>query len=263
MNSDLIRDFGEAGLSLTLCEEPIRRLNLEIFQMDILRDHGTECFRIWRGHSGNRIDVPSFDRNLRQLILIVREPRRRFEEQVSRRMSRNSLKNHLRMTGGQVVRETGRFYVIARYTPGTERRYLCGFDERHLFVAQFEKGKTVRDAHVFLKPEELREAERSGCGGTLRQGEWFFVRPLPRERRALRAHLRGPYGIVYRKEPLGRGERPHVAERLARMDEKTFARGAVRHPDHETLVLESWRRVFPNAEIKADDFGANGLYWID
>jgi hypothetical protein len=96
------------------------------------------------------------------------------------------------------------------------------------------------------------------------QGEWFFAPLSQVEKRLLAMELeRAPY-IVRRMESLGGNGRPHVAEEVVRVEgDRLYACGAVRHPDHKTLVLEDWRRVYRNAEVRQQGFGSNGIYWID
>jgi hypothetical protein len=67
-----------------------------------------------------------------------------------------------------------------------------------------------------------------------RQGEWFFV-PAP--------EVDPPLTLVLFDAPLphGRG-RAHVMQ-FAYRDSEVFAKGAIRHPDHATLVLWGWHRV--------------------
>ena len=115
----------------------------------------------------------------------------------------------------------------------------------------------------------------------MRQGEWFFV-PTP--------WLQPEPAFVLRNEPLTRGlGKAHVMElayrtggevvyvnrrypqgiteaRFRRLPEKqrraggwtrmvrdpeVFAKGAVRHPDHATIVLRGWHRVLMNTEHQA------------
>jgi hypothetical protein len=116
----------------------------------------------------------------------------------------------------------------------------------------------------------------------VRQGEWFFV-PTP--------WLQPEPAFVLRNEPLIRGfGKAHIMElayrtggevvyvnwrnpqgiteaRFRRLSEKqhatrssytrmvrdpeVFAKGAVRHPDHATIVLRDWHRVLMNTEHQA------------
>lgn len=246
---DLFRDFQRAGLRLELPRQPIVRTNPEIFQMDIFRSRQGEAFRLWKGDDRNAVRVADVDRRIGQLTLLVREEMRTFTQSVSKYWAeRNGVP-------GRIVRETDRAFVVERSTPASLRRYLCGLDERHYFIAQFENGTTVKDAHRRLKPAEVVEAERSRPGRTLRQGEWFFL-PVPSyDRRGLDS------AKARRFASLGGNGRPHVADEVVVLNGRTYARGAVRHPDHKTLVLDDWRIVHRNAEVRPE--GDHGIYWID
>ncbi|HUA03771.1 MAG TPA: hypothetical protein VMB27_07715 [Solirubrobacteraceae bacterium] len=84
----------------------------------------------------------------------------------------------------------------------------------------------------------------------LRQGKWFFV-PAP--------EVHPPLTLVLFDEPLPREcGTAHVMQFAYRrgvswygsaggtqavLDVGVFAKGAVRHPDHATLVLRGWHRV--------------------
>lgn len=102
------------------------------------------------------------------------------------------------------------------------RRFLCGHDERHWFVAAIPEDarvSTVQQGVEALKPEEVRTAQKDAgtkrkdlhrrkTGGYVRQGEWFFV---PRPDARVRDYL------ILKDEPLRRGGgKPHVAGFLYR-----------------------------------------------
>ena len=133
-------------------------------------------------------------------------------------------------------------------------RFLCGHDERHWFVAQLpldRRTSTVRHAMEALKPEAvLREQRLKGVkhrrhrrktAAYIRQGEWFF---LPRPKMHV-GDLAERNGQLSRK-----GGKPHRVEWIYRTQggQKTFVRGAVSHPDHETIYLQVWHRVVQNNE---------------
>jgi hypothetical protein len=169
-------------------------------------------------------------------------------------------------------------------------KFLCGFDERHWFVAaipESAKGVTgITSAKDALQPEAVREAVarvrprdrfRRRNAAYVRQGEWFF---LPRW--ALVVDERD----VLRDEPLTRGRgKDHLLEFAARWggetvfvnaehpggisvaefellspsqqrsgwrqmvrDPELYAKGSVRHPDHNTIVLHGGHRVLMNTE---------------
>jgi hypothetical protein len=135
-------------------------------------------------------------------------------------------------------------------------RYLCGHDEHHWFVASLpldRRSTTVRGAMEALKPEILRrEQRRKGVKHRLhrrktaayvRQGEWFFLpRPM--------MHVGD---LAVRNGQLVRGGgKPHLVEWIYRPEgrDETFVRGAVSHPDHDTIHLQVWHRVVQNEETQ-------------
>ncbi len=194
-----------------------------------------------------------------------------------------------------------RHLVLSLQNPGAKpERFLCGFDERHWFVAAVT-GTTVPAAKDSLMPRAVREvAERAGLrradfhrrhtNAFVRQGEWFFVPAGEIETDPL---------TVLQREDLIRpgGGKPHVVDKLIRgtgemvwhhatyapngftNDEfacllapvrtapgwsrrlrvrdvgSVLARGAVRHPDHATIWLGTWHRVFINSEQRPASLG--------
>jgi hypothetical protein len=171
-----------------------------------------------------------------------------------------------------------RHLLLLDRTAGEKRKFLCGRDERHWFVAAIPDGvrgvRGVPEAKAALLPPAV--ARLQGKRAYVRQGEWFFV-PAPR--------LDADPLFVRRGEPLARpGGTPHVLElayrrggrliyvhtRTGQMigeenysrlpaqkrgywrqmvrDPELFARGAVRHPDHATIVLRDWHRVLMSRE---------------
>jgi hypothetical protein len=146
----------------------------------------------------------------------------------------------------------------------------------------------VQDAMEALKPDAVRQGEyrlrpkdrsRRSNQARIRQGEWFFL-PAP--------DVRVPPMLVLRREPLVRsnGGKPHVCEqlfrfggetvyvsgaapgglteaqyqglpdaerkqwnwRVMRRNPKMYVRGAVRHSDHKTVLLDGWHEVLSNTE---------------
>jgi hypothetical protein len=175
-----------------------------------------------------------------------------------------------------------------------KRKFLCGFDERHWFVAAVPEVlasvgnvETAKDA---LQPAAVREAvarrrpkdrHRRRNVAYVRQGEWFFVPAYEvavDPRQILRNEpLRRGWGKIHRLELAFRrgGETVYVNaahpngvtvaeygrlpdaerrsgdwERMVR-DPELYAKGAVRHPDHNTIVLHVWHRVLMNTENEA------------
>jgi hypothetical protein len=108
--------------------------------------------------------------------------------------------------------------------PAEKRKFLCGHDERHWFVAGVPETvtvKNVRDAMEALKPAGVlaslqqarvpyKHSNRRHNKGFHRQGEWFFV-PRPD---FVPEH---PEWIL-RNEPVRRGRsKPHMVEELYRI----------------------------------------------
>jgi hypothetical protein len=134
----------------------------------------------------------------------------------------------------------------------------------------------VRDSLAVVRPKDRLRRRNAAF---VRQGEWFFV-PAP--------SVRVDESAVVRKEPLARaGGTPHILELAFRRggrtvyvhptssrtlspseygrltpnrrrdwrpmtaDPELYAKGAVRHPDHATVVLRGWHRVAMNTESRA------------
>ncbi|HSS51587.1 MAG TPA: hypothetical protein VLX28_21795, partial [Thermoanaerobaculia bacterium] len=174
----LKKSFFRVPLGFKLLASPIDLRSPFIFQMDIQpsRRFG-EYFRIWPGARDNEIEVLSFDAPLRQLVLRVKEARRRFLQVVPKLSwtRRAEVEERARASGGRVISETRYDFRLELWTPAEERRFLCGMDDLHLFVAQVQEGDTVAQAHESLKPRPVREAETLWPGQIQRQGEWFFL----------------------------------------------------------------------------------------
>jgi len=135
----------------------------------------------------------------------------------------------------------------------------------------------VREAIERVRPKDAFRRRNPAC---VRQGEWFFVaapeveppvtlvlfdEPLSRGRGKAHvmqfAHRRGGQVVwVSRRYPRGISEAQYRRltdeerrgpwSRMVR-DPEVFAKGAVRHPDHATVVLRGWHRVAMNTEQAA------------
>jgi hypothetical protein len=244
-SESLERHFAAIGARLRV--RPSRR---ERPRIDVRRDRAGEFFEISLAREGGPIDleVVNVARADRHLLLLMRD--------------------------------------------GPEKsKFLCGYDERHWFVAavpEAARGVTsVATAMHALQPDVVRDAvqrqrprdpNRRRNSAYIRQGEWFFV-PLP--------GLDPPVELILRNEALRRsGGTPHVMQyayrsggetvyvnrrhpagiaaaqfrRLSEDERKqggwipmrrnaaVFARGAIRHPDHATVVLREWHQVAMNTE---------------
>lgn len=146
------------------------------------------------------------------------------------------------------------------------KRYLCGHDERHWFVAPVSGGaSTVFEAKEQLKPvvvqlvQERAGVKRKDLGkhktkGWIRQGEWFFV-PRP--------DFKPKAMEVIRNEPLRRGVgKPHMAEYCCRYGGEvvyvnpTYAPNGITERQMRVLFKQNreaqkrgWRSMMRNSEV--------------
>ena len=272
----IVDRFKAAGLELEVADTPLRDVgNSDVFQMDVAvrgrrkGSAGREVFRIWPGHPDNRLEVVGLDRGEQQLVLMVHEPSRPMvhRERIRGRLNGRDPSELLPTSPKtELVSATDDTIVFRQWTADQKRHYLCGVDERQLFIAQLPGGhSTVRDAHDALKPETLAAAAH---GSALRQGEWFFVEASAAELDMIRENSL----LIQKKAPVGRGGgRPHVADEAISLEGgRRYVRGAVRHPDHRTLHLPAWHRVHLNRESRGSSSPStsglllpSGILWID
>jgi hypothetical protein len=173
-------------------------------------------------------------------------------------------------------------------------KFLCGFDERHWFVAAIPESARdvtgVASAKDALQPEVVREAVarvrprdrfRRRNAAYVRQGEWFFLpqwtlavdqrdilrdEPLTRGRgndhvlefafrrggETVFVNAEHPGGITAAEfELLSPSQQRNGRWRQMVRDPELYAKGSVRHPDHNTIVLHGWHRVLMNTEQSA------------
>ncbi len=272
-NEALARRFAEANLRVEVIERPIQaspwasgRSAADVFQMSIAGRGREEYFRLWPGAAGNRVEAEGIDPVRRQLVLLVQEALRVFQERVPKRrvqLDRSKVK---------VIREDAFSFWVERRTDARKRHFLAGRDERQLFICQLPRAvSTVRAAH-----QALRATVPDGAGrDVVRQGEWFFLAPSADELAALAAALRAFRTCVRIRASIGPGGHPHRADEVVvvpptlvgkvLVPRTVLARGAVRHVDHDTVKLPSWAKVVRNAE-PVDDGGIarmDGVRWID
>jgi len=137
----------------------------------------------------------------------------------------------------------------------SKEHFLCGHDERHLFVAAVEGVSTVAAAKASLKPAEIlhrevglsvEKANRRKTDIFRRQGEWFF---LP-------ANIRPNANLILRNEPLvrGRGSKPHIAQ-FAYRDGGEQVKVCRQYP--QGLTLSEFERVIKH------DKRAKNYVWTD
>jgi hypothetical protein len=274
----LVPSFESASLGCKLLGGAVDPKNPSIFQMDIheSRRFG-EYFRIWPGAHDNQIEVLATESGVRQLVLRVKEARRRFTQQVRKNggIQESEVEEQARAAGGRILAEYRDVWVLELWTPEEERRYLCGMDDVRLFIAQVQTGTTVAEAHESLKPRAVKDAELRWPGLVRRQGEWFFLPLAEQEQGGLTTRLDQDPKAIKLRRPVGPGRRPHVADEVVRVErritgkrrtrrlETVYARGTVRHLDHRPLALDTWRRVIRNREVNATANDRLRLRWID
>jgi len=264
MDLQLIRKkFNLLGADIVLSNDrPFRFTDDQLLSIDVAEEKKGDHFLV-QNPNGSPVEVLDVRPELRHLLLLVR---------------------------GEV--QEGRRKDL--------RRFLCGHDERHWFVAAVPEDarvSTVTQAMEALKPEAVQHSQKAAgvktrhrlkrkTAGYVRQGEWFFI---PREDVEINEHL------VIQNEPLRRGSgKPHMAQFLYRQggetvyvcrqhpngfaekeyrrlliedsnakrfnwrtmqrNPKVFVRGRIFHPDHATVVLDTWHEVAANNETRSIAF---------
>lgn len=247
--------FEKARVPVKIEKEPLNSVNLsvnnqDIFQMNIStrgKKHKREYFRIFHGHEGNDVRVVHADSNNQQVILLVNEPEREY-------------------TVRRWDREENKWVYEKQKAPGYLRKYLCGYDETHLFIAELPNDlgpiNKVLDAHKILKPKLVAKKEKK-IGKIKRQGEWFFI-PL---NSIEQASINKISSLYWKNERIGpRGGNPHMAEKLFEIDEEIFVSGKITHIEHKTLRLNGWFKAVKNMEFRGSSPASqiyNGVKWID
>lgn len=187
------------------------------------------------GDEKNRVEVLNINKNFKQLVLLVKEPKREYTVPRADR--------------------AGNIKQIREYTDPTERRYLMGLDEKHLFISGLPKEdiNTVAEAYQALKHKAVVEAEGEGKE-VKRQGEYFFIPLSEKEEEEFLGKVDRDKKIKCRKDRLSRrGHRPHFIKRLIRMrrGRKVYAQGVVSHEQHNPLILSNWHMVYRNRETES------------
>jgi hypothetical protein len=249
-----------------------------VFQLDIHHGRRGPYFRLWPGRPDIEFGVLDADADLRQVVLRVCEPRRRFEEHVTVSWwSHRDAEAHARRVGGRILGRTRRRWVIERWTEEGDRRYLAGIDHQAPFIAQVGEAGTVPQAHDWLKPALVRLAEARRPGTVARQGEWFFVPVAAEEMGHVAAYAASHPRSARRVHPVGPGRRPHVADEYVRVDRRerrasggerrrldVYVRGRVLHPDHDPVCFAEWRRAVLNrAILPPEPEPERRVRWID
>ncbi|HEX9945752.1 MAG TPA: hypothetical protein VGG03_27405 [Thermoanaerobaculia bacterium] len=222
-------------------------------RLDVLRDRKGEYFDIAVPDDGS-IEVVDFRPDDRHLLLLARTPK------------------------GEK----------AKFLCGHDERhwFVCAVPEREgvrdvMTAKRALQPESVREKVAEKRVTPERQLRRRNEAYT-RQGEWFFVpadfeppagellrnEPLSRgrgskphvvdlvyRRGGISVHVHGrhaPSGITegaFRSLPEDVRKQPGWT-RMVR-DPEVYAKGRVRHPDHKTIVLEGWHRVFMNTEAQS------------
>lgn len=177
-------------------------------------------------------------------------------------------------------------------------KILCGHDERHWFSAVVTGPVTnVQTAMKALLPPGLRglNIQSKDLGkhkgkNWRRQGEWYFVlsprftvddsavkhnEPLQRDARSkphtcefLYGNIRSGRSVVivgdkqYGSTREAQAANPGVPSsqfQMRALTAEVYVKGRISHPDHATIVLTRWHRVYLNTEA----FGLSGNMFLD
>ncbi|MFT3913438.1 MAG: hypothetical protein QM704_04875 [Anaeromyxobacteraceae bacterium] len=144
-NSELlVRRFAAANLRAevidrgraTAAQFPGTVDSADIFQLTIVGKGRDEYFRIWPGAANNRVEVEGVDPALHQLVLLVHEPPRSFHQMFWKNGT-------LDLRGAAIVREDRSRVWVERRAPARKRHFLCGRDERQLFICRLPRAVTT------------------------------------------------------------------------------------------------------------------------
>ena len=292
----LEKQFKRAGVGLKLVDSPfISGRNMEnVVQIDIQRGRSgnrrNEWFRIYQPE-GTMVEVRDVDTGLHQLVLMVQETKREFEEQVDHprwahdgnedfeTWVKNFKRNNPRVQIAKKVSPKGRTWghvMVKRQTSARMRYFLAGLDERQLFIAQTTEPVTTVDQARRSLGRSVQFAEGTRRGSSLdRQGEWFFLETNEKTRAEIENVIKSTKASVRRNVDIGspasrRGAgNPHVADEYIQLPNgklsvrpfRVFVRGKIRHNDHKTVRFSQWREVVRNNESH-DSRGSN-VFWVD
>lgn len=290
---NLVKMFGKAGLKLVPAKTPINGSNEDIFQLDIKRlrknDAGSEYFEVWPGHEGNLAVVQSLDADLGQVVLMVKEPKREFldeirdfkwtlrskpagvsarqwliqkiagvtEKDIQAGGMYNFALQRQRRVSENLVEKSGKWFMKQTTTDRT-RHFLLGRDERQLFMCQLPRPCTsVAQAHECLKAPNLKMFEGRAPGRTIRQGEWFFVNTSDEEQEVLEKGIKTGKINVVEKANIGaifrRRGKPHTADFLCTHTFPKKTKKGVGADASQAKIEYEERAVFVRGAIRHSD----------
>jgi hypothetical protein len=297
---NLLEKFRKVGLDAIIEKNPIRkgRGMEDIFQLDIQRNmRGNsrwERFRIYPGHADNIAQIRDTDKSSKQVLLLVQEPVREFDNVVSignRFNTFKQIKEEAEKRRGflRIFKQGKEAHVVMR-APGGKRYFLLGVDERQLFIAQLRGPATSVEGAREQLGRTVQFADGTRKGSSIdRQGEWFFLETRDSTREQIAIALQATRTAIRRKVNIGGflgrpGVNPHIADELvtlphsvtdtnsARMAggnsnrlqrDRVFVRGSIRHKDHKTVRFSQWREVIANNEGDTARATASGVFWVD
>lgn len=249
---NIIAGFKVAGLpvSTSISRNPSAMLGSPVPIVRLSINQGSqEYFMVDVGDEKNKVEVLAIDENFKQLVLLVKEPKREYK------VPRKTQKYEVAYKSTKDVKIE---YEI-RHTDPTERRYLMGLDEKHLFISGLPKENvnTVKEAHQCLKHAEVIKAEKEGIK-VKRQGEYFFIPLTEKEEKEFMVKVdewkkRKGKNVLRNASLRRRGHRPHFVKRFITMRRgtKRYAQGYVSHEQHIPLHLPGWHRIYKNRETES------------
>jgi hypothetical protein len=269
VGSDLNRYFSRMGARVKILEgvSVVRRWNLAGSReetprivLDIRRDKLGEYFEI-RTASGAAQDI----------VVLNVQPREK----------------HLLLLSRQFG-ELGQFLAKQKFLCGHDERhwFVAAIPENEPVSTVADAKIALKPEEIRTREEAVgisrKESFRRRNAAFVRQGEWFFIPAAGVDANPL---------LILRNEPLSRGNggKPHWAEecyrsggetvyvsakypsglsaqeynrlpeqernrsnyRAMRRDALVHVRGEIRHPDHQTVILNGWHRVLMNTENRS------------
>jgi hypothetical protein len=115
--------------------------------------------------------------------------------------------------------------------------------------------ETISQAYESLKPEVVKQAEKSGLK-VLRQGEWFLIESneSPENPKATNKILKESKRNEWERFTLQAGRnRPNHAAYGFKIGDDSYISGKLEHSgrEHRAIVLKGWFKVVPNTAIES------------